>query len=199
MQNLTLDELDRKIIMILLEDARASYVDLAHRLGIAESTAYNRLNKLVNADVIQNFTAIVDLKKLGLTCASFLLEVEHGKTPKVINALKNMKNIVSIIELADKYNLMAFGVFCNIEDYGKFLDRKIIPLDGIRDVKASVGLSLYRPPPIKPSLVEERCPGHDEEDLSEEIFPTPSAPVSIPESKVIPIVCHIPFSFVVIP
>jgi len=101
--------------------------------------------------------------------------------------------------LADRYNVIAFGVFCNVEDYGKFLNTKIIPLDGVRDVKASVGLSLYQPPPIKPLLVKARCLDNHLEGLEEAkgAIPVlvPTAPSLQANTQAIPVAFRIPFAF----
>ena len=50
---MNLDDTDRAILEVLLEDARTSQRALARRVGIAQGTVLNRLRRLEDMGVIQ--------------------------------------------------------------------------------------------------------------------------------------------------
>lgn len=61
----TLDDVDRKIIRILSEDARISNKQLAEDVGIAPSTALMRTRTLQERGIIKSFTAELNLASIG--------------------------------------------------------------------------------------------------------------------------------------
>jgi len=60
-----LDEIDAKIIEILMKDARASLEEISETLKISKSTVHYRIRKLKENGVIEGFTTKINYKKLG--------------------------------------------------------------------------------------------------------------------------------------
>ncbi len=61
-----LDERDLDIIAALQEDARATYADVARRVGLSPSSVHDRVRKLEAAGVIRGYRAKVDPEAVGL-------------------------------------------------------------------------------------------------------------------------------------
>jgi len=61
----SLDELDTKIVKILLENGRLSSRKIAERLGISVGTVINRIQKLESEGIITGYTALLDHERLG--------------------------------------------------------------------------------------------------------------------------------------
>jgi Lrp/AsnC family leucine-responsive transcriptional regulator len=61
-----LDERDTSILTALQEDARATYADVAARVGLSASSVHDRVRKLEAAGVITAYRAIVDPEAVGL-------------------------------------------------------------------------------------------------------------------------------------
>jgi len=61
-----LDETDLDIIAALQEDARATYADVAARVGMSASAVHDRVRKLEVAGVIRGYRADVSPEALGL-------------------------------------------------------------------------------------------------------------------------------------
>lgn len=51
-----MDELDRRILDILRRDSRTPYTEIADRVGTSEGTVRNRVERLLDAGVIERFT-----------------------------------------------------------------------------------------------------------------------------------------------
>ncbi|WP_285725843.1 Lrp/AsnC family transcriptional regulator [Psychromicrobium xiongbiense] len=60
-----LDEIDRKILSLLIDDARMTNRDVADAVGIAPSTALMRTRALQERGVIVGFEAVVNLSAIG--------------------------------------------------------------------------------------------------------------------------------------
>lgn len=78
-----MDELDASIVRLLQSDARLSNRELARRLGVAPSTALERVRSLTRRGVIRGYGADVDLKGLGRN-AEALVSVQLGRHQRSI-------------------------------------------------------------------------------------------------------------------
>jgi Lrp/AsnC family transcriptional regulator, leucine-responsive regulatory protein len=61
-----LDERDLEIVTALREDARATYADIAARVGLSASSVHERVRKLEASGVIAAYRAVVDPEAIGL-------------------------------------------------------------------------------------------------------------------------------------
>ena len=61
-----LDERDLEIVSALREDARATYADIAARVGLSASSVHERVRKLEANGVITAYRAVVEPEALGL-------------------------------------------------------------------------------------------------------------------------------------
>lgn len=68
-----LDEMDRKILAELQEDASQSLDEIARKVGSSKTPVWNRIRKMKDAGVIGRQTAILDPEALGLEACFFVL------------------------------------------------------------------------------------------------------------------------------
>jgi Lrp/AsnC family transcriptional regulator, leucine-responsive regulatory protein len=68
------DERDLDILAALQEDARATYADVAKRVGLSASSVHDRVRKLEASGVIRGYRAVVDADAVGLPVTA-LVEV----------------------------------------------------------------------------------------------------------------------------
>lgn len=78
---LRIDELDRKIIALLLEDGRRSYARLGERVGLSASAVKRRVDRLRSTGAIERFTVTVDPQVLGWTVEAFIELFCAPRTP----------------------------------------------------------------------------------------------------------------------
>ncbi len=65
-ERVQLDDRDLAIVAALQEDARATYSDVAGRIGMSQSAVHDRVRKLESAGVIRGYRAVVAPEALGL-------------------------------------------------------------------------------------------------------------------------------------
>jgi Lrp/AsnC family leucine-responsive transcriptional regulator len=63
----TLDEVDRTLLRMLVEDGRAAVADLARQVGLSAPSTAERLRRLETQGVIERFTVQIDPRALGYT------------------------------------------------------------------------------------------------------------------------------------
>ena len=86
------DEIDRKILMLLQNDARLSNAAIAEQVGLTASTVYERIKKLEKKGIIQGYRAIVDPNLIGKPITAFVRLVVGTMTD---NYVADKKDFVS--------------------------------------------------------------------------------------------------------
>jgi DNA-binding Lrp family transcriptional regulator len=72
-QDLRIDDIDRSLLRVLIDDGRISMNELAARTGVSRATAYSRVERLQRHGVITGFTATVDPAKAGFGVTALIL------------------------------------------------------------------------------------------------------------------------------
>ncbi len=68
-----LDEMDRKILALLQEDAEQSLDEIARKVGSSKTPVWNRIKRMKEAGVILRMAAQLDPEALGLEACFFVL------------------------------------------------------------------------------------------------------------------------------
>jgi DNA-binding Lrp family transcriptional regulator len=91
-----MDELDRKIVALLMEDGRRTYGDIAERIGLTAPSAKRRVDRLRASGALQGFTAVVDHAALGWDTEALVeLFFQAGTTlDEVAKVLKTHPEVV---------------------------------------------------------------------------------------------------------
>ncbi len=99
-----IDEMDRKILAQLQDDASQSLDEIARRVGSSKTPVWNRIRKMRDAGVIGRQTVILDAEALGLEACFFVLirTSEHEATwqAKFLNALQARPEVMEAHRLA---------------------------------------------------------------------------------------------------
>src|SRR6187402_2615521 len=73
----TLDSVDRKILILLQQDASLSVAEIGNRVGLSSTPCWKRIQRLEAEGVIQRRVALVDQNKIGLGITVFV-SIETG-------------------------------------------------------------------------------------------------------------------------
>ena len=65
-------DVDRALLAALARDGRASYTDLADRVGLSVSAVHQRVRRLEQRGLITGYRAALDAKGLGLPLTAFI-------------------------------------------------------------------------------------------------------------------------------
>ena len=117
-----MDDVDRKIIRLLQEDARKSFNKIAGSLGIAVGTAYNRVKNLEDKGILKGYTILVDSAKLGYgLTALILIEAEGRYLPEVEKELAQLDEVISIYDITGDYDIAVVARFKNRTTLNNFI------------------------------------------------------------------------------
>ena len=101
-KNRNLDDLDRKILAILTDDARASLVEIGARVALSAPAVKRRIDRLERQGTIRGYTALVDRGALGWTTEAFLEVYWQGDTslPALRRSLAEHPEVVGAYTVA---------------------------------------------------------------------------------------------------
>ena len=100
------DEIDEKIINLLKENSRVTYVEIGNTVGLSEGAVRNRVQALVNSGMIRKFTIEVapSIRVRALTMISVNPSVP---TYSISKKIEELHGIERIYEVTGEYD-----VFC---------------------------------------------------------------------------------------
>lgn len=67
-----MEDIDRKIVALLMRDGRMSYTDLGKSTGLSTSAVHQRVRRLEERGVIQGYSVVVDHEAVGLPLTAFI-------------------------------------------------------------------------------------------------------------------------------
>jgi Lrp/AsnC family transcriptional regulator len=132
-----MDAIDRKILAILQVNAGLSIAEVAARVGLSQTPAWKRIQKLEQQGVIKGRVAVLDAKKLslGLTVFVILRTNQHDDAwlNRFARAVKDMPEITAIWRMAGDIDYLLRVVVKDMEAYDAFYKRLIkrIPLNDV--------------------------------------------------------------------
>jgi DNA-binding Lrp family transcriptional regulator len=98
---MSLDDIDRRLLTLLQENARYSAVELADRIDVSDNTVHNRLERLEDAGIISGYTATVPPTNVGLDFYFMFL-----CTARISDRSTVAENALAIPEVIDVTELM---------------------------------------------------------------------------------------------
>src|SRR5215467_1305448 len=100
------DSIDEKIIKILQDDARKSFVDIANEIGYSESAVRRRIRNLIGNGFITKFT--IATQSADKTSAIALISVSSTSDTSVVSTnLKKLPGVQTIYEITGQYDIAA--------------------------------------------------------------------------------------------
>ncbi|MCA3510152.1 MAG: Lrp/AsnC family transcriptional regulator [Rhodobacter sp.] len=119
-----LDEMDRKILAELQEDADRSLEEIARRVGSSKTPVWNRIRRMKEAGVILRQTALLDAEALGLEACFFVLirtsEHEADWQRRFLQVLRDRPEVLEAHRLAGDIDYILKVRVANARAYDTF-------------------------------------------------------------------------------
>lgn len=137
-----LDNYDKKILQILQEDGSISNLELAHQIGLAQSSCLLRTKSLRERGVIAKTTIIVDEKKLGYEVTTFAkVNLNPLNRETSSNFVEKIKDISQVVEC---YTITGDGAFLlkivakDLQYYRDFIVGTLLAIDAVSHVETNM-------------------------------------------------------------
>lgn len=148
-----MDEIDRRIIRLLVEDGRLSVTELADAVHLSLSAASQRLRRLRESGVIERFTIRLDSAAVGRPIDALVdLQLSPGAPWSGIDdALRDNPDVVDAVHLTGGFDYQIRVRSRSIDDLDRLLQRLKERL-GVRETSTRVVLHTVDGFPREPAI-----------------------------------------------
>ena len=141
-----IDEMDRRILSLLQQDARLPNAEIARRVGMAPSATLERLRKLEERGVIQGYEVRLDPRKLGLGLTAFIYVKAQDKQGEVETGdrLKQHPNVLEVHHIAGEDCYLVKVRATDTEDLGRLLRSDFTGMPGVSSTRTTIVLGTLK-------------------------------------------------------
>lgn len=138
---LKLDDIDHRILDMLIKNTRTPFTDIAKKLYISAGTVHVRVKKMEQIGLIKGSSLILDYDKLGYTFIAYVgLYVNNSSQIKfIIERIKQIPNVTVAHITTGKFN-----VFCKIRakstTHAKNIIFKLDEIEGVYRSESMISL-----------------------------------------------------------
>jgi Lrp/AsnC family transcriptional regulator len=129
-----MDDIDRKILGVVQEDASLSVAEIGQRVGLSSTPCWKRLQRLEADGVITRRVALIDPEKIGLGITVFV-SVETGDhsqdwLKRFAEVVATMPEVMEFYRMAGDVDYMLRVVVQEMQSYDTFYKKLIatVPL-----------------------------------------------------------------------
>ena len=134
-----LDELDRKIVGLLIQNARMSYSDIGQQVGISRVAVKMRVQALEKKGIIEEYTTIINPQKLGgaVSCY-FEIETAPESLSEVAEILRQNDTVTQIYRVTGRSKLHVHAVAASGEEMERLVCGTIDKLPGVTSCSCNI-------------------------------------------------------------
>jgi DNA-binding Lrp family transcriptional regulator len=141
---LQLDALDRKILMILQDDARIPASEMSRKIGFNENTIRYRIDRLRKAGVIKEFTALLNPRMIGLPIAAIMMiTTEPNQLREAFEQLSGLEETKHILQATGKHDLIVVAHYPSMSAMNEAFQR-IKSLKGVREAEIHLATGMIK-------------------------------------------------------
>ena len=134
-----LDQLDQKIVELLIRNARMSYSDIGQEIGISLVAVKSRIQALEQKGIIEEYTTIINPQKIsGAVSCYFEIETVPNSLMDVLNLLQKNDIITQIYRVTGKSKLHVHAVASSNEEMERLICETIDKLPGVLECSCNM-------------------------------------------------------------
>ncbi len=138
-----LDAIDRKILKLLIQNARMPYLEIARECNISGAAIHQRIRKLEESDVIRGSRLLVNPKALGFgVCAFIGIALKDPQT--LIDTMDKLMSVPEVTEshfITGEYNIFV-KVYCTDNEHMmSVIFDSILAIPGVSTTQTYISLT----------------------------------------------------------
>jgi len=139
---MSLDDIDKKILSLLQEDANMTASNMSKKIGSPITTIYSRIKRLEDSGVIKGYRPVLDYGKLQRSTTAFIfanldrqiLGTEGYEDYSVFEAVSMLPEVQEVHIISGEWDLLIKVREVNSEAIGEFIMNKLKRVPGIMEV-----------------------------------------------------------------
>lgn len=154
-RSVALDDLDWEILELLQENAKKTYTEIGHRLGVAHSTVYDRIKRMEEYGIIKKYGAIIDLEKVGIKPITAIVTVytDPKESEKIAEKLAKFNEVQEVFtSFSEELVIITKVIAKDQAQLHSFIAGSIAPLTGVLRIRTSIVTRTHKEDMFKTSL-----------------------------------------------
>ena len=143
-----MDPIDRKILKVLQQDARASLQQVGQAVGLSASPCWERIKKMELAGVIEGYTVRLNAQALDLNDTVMVQLTLDSHTDNTLEkfgeVLATIPEVIEAYLVSGEYDYLLRVAVKDTRDYERLLREKLYKIKGIRHSKSSFVLRVMK-------------------------------------------------------
>ncbi|RKE52315.1 Lrp/AsnC family transcriptional regulator [Sphingobacterium detergens] len=136
-----LDEIDKKLLRLLQEDAKQTSKELSHKLALSVTAVYERVRKLENSGVISRYVALLNKQKIAkdfmVLCHVKLTQHKKEYIQQFEREVMDLQEVTECFHVSGDYDYILKICVRDMEDYRHFMLSKLTSLQHIASTHSS--------------------------------------------------------------
>ena len=141
---MSLDEIDRRILKALQRNGRMSNAELSEDVHLSPSACHRRVQRMEKEGYIRDYVALLDSRKLGVPTTVFVEITLRGQADEILDAFeKSVARIPDVLEchlMAGSADYLLKVVAENTEDFARIHRQYLARLPGVGQMQSSFAL-----------------------------------------------------------
>ena len=135
-----IDEMNRKILKLLMTDGKMTYNEVAQRMRRSPSTIRDRIRRLEDDKVILGYIALVSAEHMGMKVEGILLgNLVDGSSAERLRTLANVPGVLEVLQVSGRRRIMIRINAMDNRSLEETINQDILPL-GLKDVELRIVL-----------------------------------------------------------
>ena len=141
MGKIKLDDIDKQILDMLIDNTRVPFTDIAKKLLISAGTVHVRVKKMEDSGIIKGSSLTLDYKKLGFSFIAYVgvFLQNTSQTQFVLERINDIPNVTVAHITTGKFN-----IFCKVRardtTHAKEIIFKLDDIDGVYRTETMISL-----------------------------------------------------------
>ena len=117
-----IDELDRKIVRAMNENARKSFREIAKEIGASAPAVIHKVKRMVEAKTIRGYIPVVDPAHFGIDLVAIVaLRISKGKLLEAQQKIAADRRVTAVYDITGEWDSLVIGYFRGREDLDDFI------------------------------------------------------------------------------
>jgi Lrp/AsnC family transcriptional regulator for asnA, asnC and gidA len=143
-KSVSLDAIDQHILDAMRKDGRAAFAQIAGRLKVSPGMIRQRYNRLVNMGFLKVVAISNPLQRGFKTMALVGIRTDGNKMLEVADAVSKLKEVVYLVVVSGRFDIMAEVVCRDHEDLLEFITDKLYAIEGVREAETFMHLKIVK-------------------------------------------------------
>ena len=126
------DNIDKKLLLLLQKDSKATTKQLSLQLDLSVTAVYERIKKLEKKGVIEKYIAVVNKEKINksfvVLCHIKLIQHSNEYIKKFESEVVQLNEVLECYNVSGDYDYILKVVVKNMKSYREFINTKLTKL-----------------------------------------------------------------------